>query len=211
MPLDPVIKLSVEDCPAEVNDTDRKLFMEINCSLLYAAVFTRPNIAKAMTMLGRFMANPGPAHVIAIKRVLRYVVSTLDRGLKYTNKPWHVKALSTEIPVHEIVNFTYSDWAGDLNTRNSTSATCEFIACRPLSWLAKLQHIKAQSSWEAEYIAMGDGAKDTMYVRNALRKLDFYPTFGPTKMLVNSSAALGIASRPGINNKTKLSVLCSTW
>jgi len=202
-PLDPAVKLSVEDCPAEVNEVDHKLFMEIYGSLLYAAVSTRPDIAKAMTALGRFMANPGPAHVIAIKRVLRYVAGTLDRGLKYTNKPWLVEALGNEVPPHEIINFTDSDWAGDIDTRNSTSATCTFVAGGPVSWLAKLQHIQAQSSGESEYIAMGDGAKDLMYVRNALRELRFYPAFGPTKMLVDSSAALGIASRPGINNKTK--------
>jgi len=202
-PMDPSVHLTIDDCPAEVNETDRKLYMEIYGSLLYAAVSTRPDISKAMTVLGRFMSNPGPAHLTAIKRVLRYIVGTKDSGLEYRNEDWHVEALGTKVAPHEVINFTDSDWAGDIDTRNSTSATVTFIAGGPVSWHAKLQHIQALSSGEAKYIAMGNGAKDISYIRGTLGEFAFYPAIGPTTMLVDSSAALGIAAKPGVNNRTK--------
>mmetsp|Transcript_23399 Transcript_23399/g.58716 ORF Transcript_23399/g.58716 Transcript_23399/m.58716 type:complete len:151 (-) Transcript_23399:557-1009(-) len=77
------------------------------------------------------------------------------------------------------------------------------MAGGPISWAAKVQPIQAQSSGEAEYIAMGDGAKDVMYIRNFLRELPFYPKLEGTTMLVDSTAAMGIASKPCINAKTK--------
>jgi len=68
--MDPAVKLSMEDCPEEVDMECKQLFQEIYGSLLYAAVCTRPDISKAMTALGRFMASPGQQHLQALKRVL---------------------------------------------------------------------------------------------------------------------------------------------
>ena len=50
---------------------------------------------------------------------------------------------------------------------------------------------------------MGDASKDIMYVRNVISMLAFYKDIKPTKMYVDSSAAIAIASKPGINHKTK--------
>ena len=96
-----------------------------------------------------------------------------------------------------------SDWAGEVDNLFSTSGTCTFLAGGPISWRAAFQRIQAQSSAEAEYIAMGDGSKDIMYVRNVLNALGFYHRLAPTKLLVDSSAAIAIASKPGVNGKTK--------
>ena len=96
-----------------------------------------------------------------------------------------------------------SDWAGEVDNLFSTSGTCTFLAGGPISWRAAFQRIQAQSSAEAQYIAMGDGSKDIMYVRNVLNALGFYHRLAPTKLLVDSSAAIAIASKPGVNGKTK--------
>ena len=50
---------------------------------------------------------------------------------------------------------------------------------------------------------MGDESKDIMYIRNILEALGFYHQLGPTRLLVDSTAAIAIASKPGLNSKTK--------
>jgi hypothetical protein len=202
-PLDPVIKLSSQDCPATANDADRRLFAEMYGSVLYGAVTTRPDLAKAMTTLGRYMSNPGPSHMQAMKRVLSYIAGTLDKGLEYKNEAWRTPGIDEPIPAHEPTTFADSDWAGDQDNLYSTTGMITFLAGGPISWRAVLQRIQAQSSAEAEYIAMGDASKDIMYVRNVISALTFYKKIGPTKMLVDSTAAIAIASKPGLNHKTK--------
>ena len=50
-------------------------------SLMYAMVYTRPDIAHAVGVLSRFMSNPGKEHWTAVKRVFRYLRGTSDYGL----------------------------------------------------------------------------------------------------------------------------------
>jgi len=202
-PMDPYIKLSSADCPETPNVDDRKLFAEMYGSALYAAVTTRPDLAKAMTALGKYMTNPGPSHIQGIKRVFRYLAGTVNQGLEYRNEPWKTPALPYSIAVHEPVTFTDSDWAGEQDNLYSTTGTLTFLAGGPIAWKAVLQRIQAQSSGEAEYIAMSDGAKDILYVRRVLYRMGFYRPIGPTRMLVDSTAAIAIASKPGITSKTK--------
>ena len=41
-------------------------------SLMFAHVYTRPNIAYAVGVLGRYQSNPGMDHWRAAKKVMRY-------------------------------------------------------------------------------------------------------------------------------------------
>ena len=52
-------------------------------SLMYAKVYTRPDIAHAVGVLSRFMSKPGKEHWIAVKQVFRYLHGTSDYGLCY--------------------------------------------------------------------------------------------------------------------------------
>ena len=47
-------------------------------SLMYAQVCTRPDIAFAVGMLGRYQSNPGIDHWKAAKTVMRYLQRTKD-------------------------------------------------------------------------------------------------------------------------------------
>jgi len=77
-------RISVEDCPAEVDDELRQEYMELVGSLMYLAHMTRPDIGLAVSQLGGVLTNPGPVHMQAAKRVVRYLSGTKDLGLKYT-------------------------------------------------------------------------------------------------------------------------------
>jgi len=52
-------------------------------SLLYAAVVTRPDIAFAVSLLARFLTNPGPTHHRAADRVILYLKSQRTLALQF--------------------------------------------------------------------------------------------------------------------------------
>ena len=52
-------------------------------SLTYAMVCTRPDLAHAVSVVSRFMGEPGKEHWQAVKRIFRYLKGTSDVGLIY--------------------------------------------------------------------------------------------------------------------------------
>ena len=78
-------------------------------SLMYAMVCTRPDIAHAVGVVSRFLANPGKEHWMAVKWILRYLRGTSKVCLFFGNgKPM-------------LDGFTDADMAGDVDSRKSTS------------------------------------------------------------------------------------------
>ena len=56
---------SVDDCPkspSEMEDMSRVPYASVVGSLMYAMVYTRPDIAQAVGVLSQFMANLGRVH-----------------------------------------------------------------------------------------------------------------------------------------------------
>ena len=54
----------------------------IGC-LLFAAQNTQPVICYAVDVLSRFGTNPGKAHWDAVKRVMRNLKGTIDKGITF--------------------------------------------------------------------------------------------------------------------------------
>ena len=52
-------------------------------SLMYAMVCTRPDISQAVSIVSRYMHNPGKGHWQALKWILRYIQNTMDIGLLF--------------------------------------------------------------------------------------------------------------------------------
>ena len=80
---------------------------------MYAMVCSQPDIAQAVSMVSRYMANPGKQHWDAIKWHLRYLKGTSDVCLKFG------------IDDTRIIGYCDSDFAGDLDSRKSTSGTTD--------------------------------------------------------------------------------------
>ena len=49
---------------------------------MYDMTCTRLDIAIAVAKLSRFTSNPGAYHWMAVRRVLKYLKGTIDRGLQ---------------------------------------------------------------------------------------------------------------------------------
>jgi hypothetical protein len=65
------LKAHIEDADPE----DRLLYQSMLGSTMYAMLWTRPDLAYTVYLLGQFSANPGPDHWNCMKHVMRYLKS----------------------------------------------------------------------------------------------------------------------------------------
>ena len=52
-------------------------------SMMYPMIQTRPDICFAITVLSRYNQNPNFKHIVAAKRVLRYLKGTITHDITY--------------------------------------------------------------------------------------------------------------------------------
>ncbi|XP_031248337.1 secreted RxLR effector protein 161-like [Pistacia vera] len=55
-------------------------------SVMYSMISTRHDLSFAISLLSRFMSNPGIEHWVALKWTLRYINTTMHVGLEYCKR-----------------------------------------------------------------------------------------------------------------------------
>ena len=73
----PNVKLTVD---LLVKSVDSSLYRSMLGSLLYL-IATRPNISYNVGVCDRYQENPKESHMIALKRIIKYVKTTTDFGV----------------------------------------------------------------------------------------------------------------------------------
>ena len=102
-------KYQASDEDHKATDAFRTQYQSAVGSLMYAMMGTRPDIAYAVSVVSRYGSNPNDEHWKAVKRIFRYLRSTINLQLTFRGA---LKPLS---------GYTDVDWAGDQDTRRSTS------------------------------------------------------------------------------------------
>jgi hypothetical protein len=88
------------DLNEEGKSINQKVFRSMIDSLLYLCA-SRPDIMLSVYMCARFQANPKECHLIAVKRIFRYLVLTPNLGLWYPNGS-----------TFDLLGYSDSDYAG---------------------------------------------------------------------------------------------------
>ncbi|XP_075499742.1 secreted RxLR effector protein 161-like [Primulina tabacum] len=99
------------------SDEDRKSMEHIPYasgvgSVMYLMLSTRPDLAHGMSVVSRYMANPGHEHWRALKWMLRYLRRAPGIGLLFE------KQMTDENPIKGYVD---SDFVGNMDSRKSLS------------------------------------------------------------------------------------------
>ena len=115
-------------------------------------VGTRPDLAFAIGKLSRFVSCYGKEHWAVIKRVLRYVKGSMDKGLIFDKNSSCVLQGSSD-----------ADWAGDHETRRSTTGFTFIFGGAAVSWGSNLQRTVALSTMEAEYMALCEVSEEAFF------------------------------------------------
>ncbi|GJX21135.1 putative ribonuclease H-like domain-containing protein [Tanacetum coccineum] len=93
-------------------DVDEHLYRSMIGSLMYLTA-SRPDIMFAVCACARFQVSPKTSHLLAVKRIFRYLKGKPSLGLWY----------SKDSPL-ELVAYTDSDYAGATQDRKSTTGGC---------------------------------------------------------------------------------------
>ena len=160
IPVSASIKLTKDE--GEPLDKAKYPYSELLGSLMYLSACTRPDIAFATGSLARYMANPTIVHWQAAKGVLRYLAGTADYGITFGGSD------SGDL---EPFGYCDADYAGDIDTRRSTTGYVFTLNGGAISWQSKRQPTVAASTTEAEYMAAAAAVKEGLWVRKLLSDL----------------------------------------
>ncbi|KAD4584957.1 hypothetical protein E3N88_22558 [Mikania micrantha] len=177
------------DADLKGKSVDETLYRCMIGSLMYLTA-SRPDIMFATCVCARFQAAPKESHLIAVKRIFRYLQGTQSLGI------WYSTGHSCKL-----VAFSDSDYAGCKLTRKSTSGGCQFLGNCLVSWQSKKQTSVATSTAEAEYIAAASYTSQILWLQTQL--LDYGIKESKTPLLMDSASALCIVKNPVQHSRTK--------
>ena len=190
----PIVKgdrFNLNQCPK--NDLEKEQMKNIPYasavgSLMYAQVCTRPDIAFAVGMLGRYQSNPGIDHWRAAKKVMRYLQGTKDYKLMYRR--------TSNL---EVVGYSDSDFAGCVDSRKSTSGYIFILAGGAVSWRSVKQTLTATSTMEAEFVSCFEATSHGVWIKSFISGLRIMDSISrPLSIYCDNSAAVFMAK----NNKS---------
>ena len=189
--------------------------------LMYLAGNSRPDIAYAVHQCARFTHCPRNSHAIGIKRIIRYLQGTKEKGL-----------IMKPTPGLKVNCYVDADFAGlwkvenpqdPISVKSRSGHLIMFMDC-PLLWTSKLQTQIALSTMEAEYIALSNSMRDLISIRAILKEIistvklpssyqketsirtiskTFTPSLPQSTVYEDNEACLKFASMPKMTPRTK--------
>ncbi|SDA04085.1 BZ3500_MvSof-1268-A1-R1_C097g00534 [Microbotryum saponariae] len=178
--------LSLTAIPGQGTERIRSWYLQAIGSLLYISLGTRPDIAFAVSYLSRFANNPGRRHWIAVKHVLRYLRATYRDELLYARGPAKVTG---------VVGYSDANWGACVDTSISTMGYVFYLAGAAVSWSSKRQTRVADSTTDAEYLALSHAGKEAIYLNQLLSELHVCP-IAAAHIFTDNEAAAAVAHDP---------------
>lgn len=182
-PAETGLALSLRDEGEPVDETQ---YRQIVGSLRYLCN-TRPDLAFSVGLISRFMQAPKTPHMMAAKRILRYIRGTINYGILLPNT-----ITSSNM---ELVGYTDSDWRRDNDDRKSTAGYIFLLGNALVSWSSKKQDPVALSTCEAEYIAASMCSCQGLWLRKLLKEMKIQKNEA-INILVDNKSAISLAKNP---------------
>ena len=152
-PMSPNVKLTVDLLSKSV---DPSLYKSMIDSLLYLTT-SRLNISYSVRVCARCQANPKESHMTTLKRIIKYVKTTVEFGVWYSKDTSDVLA-----------GYSDANWDGNTDNRKSTSGGCFYVGNNLVSWMSKKQNSISLSIAETEYIAAGSYCTQLLWMQKLL-------------------------------------------
>ncbi|XP_053698938.1 uncharacterized protein LOC128745897 [Sabethes cyaneus] len=135
---------------------DTTLYRSLVGALLYISVHARPDISISTSILGRRVTCPTASDWAAAKRIVRYLLGTKDWKLDFTGTGG------------DLIGYCDADWAGDQQSRKSTSGFCFLFGGAVVSWTSRRQSSVTLSSMEAEYMSLSEACREAVWLGKLL-------------------------------------------
>ncbi|KAK3042297.1 hypothetical protein RJ639_001892 [Escallonia herrerae] len=193
-PLGAHFQLSSQLCPSTKEDVEymsRVPYANAVGCLMYAMVCTRPDISHAVSMVSRYMGNPGKKHWDAVKWIFRYLAGSTNFGIMFDR----------DGAKGEVSGLVDSDYAGDLDSRRSTTGYVFTFYGGPICWKSVLQSTTALSTTEVEYMALTEAANEALWLKGLVEELGFKQR--GVLLQCDSQSALDLAKNQVFHARTK--------
>ena len=186
-PINSGTKLTKEMSPKteeEISEMNVVPYRSAVGSLIYLVTGTRPDIAVAVGEVAKYSNNPGKQHWMAVKK------ETINFGIKCDPKSI------------DLVGYSDADWAGDLDTRSSTTGYLFKLGSVLICWKSKRQPTVALSTAEAEYMALSMAAQTAIWIRKLLKDFNV-ASKEPTVIYEDNQGCIAMAQNPVNHERTK--------
>ncbi|KAI3673912.1 hypothetical protein L6452_40043 [Arctium lappa] len=127
----------------------------------------------------------------AAKRVLRYLKGSMSFGIFYKKGR-----------CEELVAYTDSDYARDLDDRRSTSGYVFLLSGGAVSWASKKQPVVSLSTSEAEFIAAAYCACQCVWTRRILEQFGVLKS-GSSTILCDNDSTIKLSKNPVLHGRSK--------
>lgn len=164
-------------------------------SIMYTMVCTRLDIAHAMSVISRYMENPGKHHWNALKWILRYLKGTTGIGIVFKR--------SDDLKKDALVGYVDSDYATNVDNRRSQSGYIFNLYGTAVSWKSSLQSVVPLSTTEGEYmeIAITEAVKEGIWLTWMIG--DFGIIQKSVSIFYDSQSALHLAKHQVFHERSK--------
>ena len=189
-PADPHVRLEKSADSFVPTEAERRRYQSAVGSLMYAMLGTRPDLAYGVSRVSQYNTAPNQTHWTAVKRIFRYLAGTRNRGLLYRRDG-------------NGSGFTDADW-GSGEDRRSIGGYAFVLNGAAICWNSKKQATVALSSTEAEYMALTQAVKESLWLQGILLDIGARKHHGEVENInVDNQGAIALARNPEFHARTK--------
>jgi hypothetical protein len=171
-------------------DVDQSSYRSMISSLLYITT-SRLDIMHVVGMVGRYQVAPKQSHLLAVKRISRYLKGTMDYGL------WYPRNQNFQLSIYADAN-----WVNCMDERKRTSGGVFFLGDSLVSWLSKKQGSISLSTTKFEYIAAATCCNQVLWMIQTLADLEVKYT-APILIHCDNTNAISVSKNPIFHSKTQ--------
>ena len=175
-------------------------YQQIIGSLIHASNTLRFDVTYSVGVLSRLVTRVDKRILSYAYRVLNYLYTTKDFKLEFKKKKKGVK-LNNKNGYPQLQAYVDADYAGDIESRKSTTG---FIICLeeiPIYWRSKLQSTVASRTAEAEIIALYELSQELLYYKHVMDNLEINQR--SINVYEDNQAAIAIMTRPDKQTKMR--------
>lgn len=191
-PTIPITTVPLKRYDGQASKDEVKAYQERVGSLTYAAVMTRPDIARAAAQLARFLTNPSPGHLAAANQCIQYLYTTRYLAIVYDG-------------LHggeALVIASDASFADDVESRRSSQGYVMMLFNGPVAWKAGLQDTVTTSTTEAEILSLEKTAKESYALDRLLRDISL--DLGPLRIYCDNLQSIRLVVEENQRITTKL-------
>jgi len=180
-------------CYLDKDETGQSIYIKqyrgMNESLLYLSA-SISDIMFSVCICARFQLNPKQSHLSVVKRIIRYMLGTMNIGL------WYPKNSTCNL-----IGYSDSDFSVSKNNRKNTIGTYHFIGLALVSWHSKKQNSIVLSIAEAKYISACSCCAQILWMKQQLSHYGILLDHIPIRC--DNTSAINLSKNPIQHSRTK--------